>query len=554
MSLAKLLHHYDKAKYRPHSLRLDTQGLFPWELLSPPVQQFLYLLFQETAGDHFKPGPDRFSLHLLAMIPNVSLTSLPSVRDAYEDLSDDEKMEVLGFFTFPIHEHTHHIDYLTTPFGVTYHLHCCAEYIAMQRFIPTLIKQQGWLPSKPLAYCDEFLSPDLSTSWDNVKGWVRFFNAYRGAPAYRIKDHDSVLVKLFGKALRYCSVDSTLESVRIPQAPKRYLRPETLLESRAVIHSLLYILFLFGKTEAARAAIRLYLGVYYPATTRSGAGGPTDHDLDYTFLFELCAPMFIGIATFVELLEKAPMLSLDSWLRLIDGVTWYALQAPPRSDNADGPVAGPVERFLLALMHLEDHIRTHGRLNHDSAVGLLNEMDTSEWLRRHGCLPIHECLDNSLTALRDIRCHNTNIGSQSLRNHFRHVFKAQTYFLRERSKYGYNDLLGLPENGNVFSGIRGREAIDHLVLHYAKYGYTPKADVKEWFTDRENLLFCYLHKFESKELFDRLQSRFLPLVPVKLVACVCGAQITGEIPPGVRRYRAKCWRCGKVNQLKQETP
>ena len=536
MALTDLLKHYGDAEYRPHSLRLSSAAMLPLHALSAGALYLVDIMLSESGANQRYTNSDGRDFPAVAFTPDVSWKKDGAVRTTYDRLSETEKAEVLGFLTFPIHEMTHHVDHLTTPFGILYHASCCAEYVAMQRFAPEICSSAESFINEPLASLRDCPVLGGSSAWDNLRTWVRFFDACRGAPNWAVDSSASANVQLFGVTLSYCRIYNSFESVRSLAFPRYYLRPTSLLETRAVVHSLRYILFLFDKQEAARHAIQCYIDSYYPA------GNST---LDYTFVLDLFARMYSGIGSFTQLIAKAPTEAIDSWLLLLDGICWYSLQAPPRLDFGSSRAVGPVERFIFGALHFARRLARERELKIKSVVSLLNGMDTDKTLQELGCTPIEPSLKHSLDHLADIRTTSmANVSNKNIRSHFQHVFKAQTYFMRQRQGHGYNSFTGLPENGNVVGSLLRDREVDYLGLHFAKYGYQPNRDVVDWFSDRESFLFRYRFGAENEALRNRLRARFPPLVGCESLLCKCGVTVTGRVPSSTWRYYCRCPTCG----------
>ena len=133
MSLDQIRELLQSVEYFPASLHLEGDAQAIWDSLSDQAKAFCWV-----ASKKQRPGPLTFKETFGYVWAHDEIT-----MGRFATMSDDEKAEVLGFFTFQIHELTHHFDFLITPYGVNYHGKLFREYRVFQRFAPLLLRETG---------------------------------------------------------------------------------------------------------------------------------------------------------------------------------------------------------------------------------------------------------------------------------------------------------------------------------------------------------------------------------------------------------------------------
>ena len=104
----------------------------------------------------------------------------------YNNLNEHERGWFLGFSTIDSHEFTHHIDFMTTPFGVNFHRTVLEEYVALQQFASELLKFPDIITSGMKLLDFDDLTKGITASYKLIKSWhllkakLMFFDAYFG--------------------------------------------------------------------------------------------------------------------------------------------------------------------------------------------------------------------------------------------------------------------------------------------------------------------------------------------------------------------------------------
>lgn len=506
MSLRRLKERLFSSDYKPHSAYLDISFATLLDDLSAPARAVVELILREAGlGAHVELSA------FLGLPPLTKLGSeLPLER--YLSLSDSERAEVLCALTFDLHELTHHIDFLTTPFGANFHCRASNEYIDLQRFVPELLLTAGEGLDRPLVdWHPGFVvtpTPELVSAWRPLRGKLYYFDTFRGSRSSHIKtgwldpEEDDYIVADF--RCRKVRVRDFLYSVEIPGYPGTYLGLRAILESRAVAHSARHLLRLLGGGDLARRELQLYLQCFYPADEIAP---------DYTFLFEISARL-LSQDDFASALRQ-PTRVVDKFFNVVSVLGWYALQAPPltRTSLLGRLESSPVSRWLHGL-------RAFGQLADRSQPFPSNGamLDAFDRRRQKGsCLfgrtprlpGIRAILPQTIDYVDVARRRNVRENSdERLRAHFELLLATLQRHLEARIRLGNECDLGMPPSGSpAFSNVPDSIDWEGPSLYHEVHD-----GVKEWFTFRENLLFRRFPSAAERQL--RLEERFcIPQAP-----------------------------------------
>src|ERR1044071_2837550 len=125
MSLENMMAAFDKVAYAPRTLELNLPDNLT-QNLSVHGRAFL-----EIAYD--KPG-----LTVLELT-NGNWKDDQTALNFFFRGEADERLEILAFLTLFIHEYTHRIDFLISPFGLQCYGNTLREYWLMQEFVPPIL-------------------------------------------------------------------------------------------------------------------------------------------------------------------------------------------------------------------------------------------------------------------------------------------------------------------------------------------------------------------------------------------------------------------------------
>lgn len=125
MGLTEIVETFDKVGYSPRLLELCLPQGFTEQLSG------MALAFFEMAYDKHE------------------YTAYDFLGDSWKDnghacrffsqCAEDVQTEILAFLTLFVHEYTHRIDFLISPFGLQYYVNSLREYWLIQEFVPTIL-------------------------------------------------------------------------------------------------------------------------------------------------------------------------------------------------------------------------------------------------------------------------------------------------------------------------------------------------------------------------------------------------------------------------------
>lgn len=463
MGLQQLKTALSTAEFAPHTLALGKElDLEP--ALSASARDFIASVWPQGLGDLLDAEP-----------------LSPEVMGRYRSLGPDDRMEVLAYAGFDNHELVHRLDFLTTPFGVAFHGRACLETIGLllesAELVAELERTEAEMPLRdiPTRDGDRLM---VSGGVEALYARVRWFDSIRGASPKHVQPGwmgTPGSLTLGGRELDLVTIHELLPTVSIPDS-NAYLKPLTILETRAVAHTALFLLTRLGGDDAAAADVALFLETFYT---------PRKSFPDYRFLLDLFAELQGG-EDFVDLVEKRGAGGLVAALKAMTIVCWYALHAPPESRPEGQANASPMLRVVIALQALIAYLQ-RGNTTIE-AVEFLDGVDADQREEAFGVRGSKETLSHSVLYLRKVRRHNREVNPHpALREHFESVLSMQQRLLESRFELGYDFPTGLSESGSAIAGLSLEEVDPRLLFS----GDGPPESVRQWFRLRENLLFRY---------------------------------------------------------------
>jgi hypothetical protein len=473
-------------------------------------------------------------------------------RNHFNCCDRDAQLEILAFLTLFVHEYTHRIDFLISPFGLQFYANTLREYWMMQQFMPRILDDARTVDRlRFLAGFGENPADDpLKTTgadrvWKDLEELVRVFYAWgdvAGVTPLRkyVQDGWSDQIRGAGDAF---GVDVVVEPVtvlnffytfRVPGTSSSfwYLRPLTIFETKAVVNSLLFIQHLLGD-ESRELCLDYYRAVYLRRRDQLPS--------DYFFLLDMGARIY-GLPDFETLLRDGRY--ARSALLILSSICWYALQAPPPLRGQDGRFANPILRLWVAFRALTRYARAQLKSDFGSTAELLLWLDQSPSARNFFVLPIGQVLDNCRQVVDFMLKENSErTWHPDVQDHFEHIFSLMRPHFQGREST-YTSYLGMPESGNPLSGCHSPEDWE---LTYDDYT-TPEA-TKKWFALRTDVLFSYLKP--STKVIEELDEHFQAfLVPYH---CECGQGFTPQWHSRFpKRYVLTCGFCGRKKTLNRE--
>jgi hypothetical protein len=403
----------------------------------------------------------------------------PEMVERYKELSDDERLEVLGFTGFYTHELTHKIDFLTTPFGVHFYGCACLEFLGICRHGNRLIDELQKTPElralRDLPRVSD--EPTVDSGVAGVLARVWYFDSFRGADQRYVQrgwGDNLQPVALLGRELEKVIVHDNMLSVRLPDQPSLYLRPLAILEGRALAITCQHLYMRLGRDDYAAREIGRYVNEFYR---------PWDIYPDYSFLLSLFAS-FRGYENIQAAVEADEASWMYEALLPITVVGWYSLHAPPLMTRDSVENSSPPLRLIIALQALERAARK-GK-SYADGTEFMEDIDREGRREGFDLMPVEEILDYCLAYLQEVRRRNREENNRAgIRQHFDRIFEIQEQQLTRRRGSGYVSSLGMPDHGfiNAFT----QDFDTELLLE----PYESEDEVTQWFGIRENLLFHY---------------------------------------------------------------
>ena len=264
-------------------------------------------------------------------------------------------------------------------------------------------------------------------------------------------------------------------TVRIPEDPAYYLRPLTILETRALAHSLMWILYVFDFDETSKNDVLLYLQAFYNSVTP-----------DYRFILDLFSKAG-GKNRFIDFMKESEARQIYDFLDYISAICWYSLQAQAISEgDATFFPSSPVFRLMYALKFLEGHI--HEAIKNPQNIltiqQLYNYIDkrANEASVQFVSERIEDTLQSCLERIAQIRGTNNMFNKNpKLQAHFQSIFNLQEQIIRSRISHGYKYKMALFDE----------EFINSNFIQELTNAYMPDETVVSWFA----FIYDFTYKF-----------------------------------------------------------
>lgn len=463
MSLHRLKVALGAAEFAPHAQALGP-ALDLTNAMPPAAAVFLASIWPD--------GPSGFDMLLAEPWDEETM-------EDYRGLDEEDRMAVLACVGFLNHELVHRVDLLSTPFGVSFHGKACLETIGLllegAELIFTLERREPWRPLRDIPPVAEKLV--VSDGMDTLNARVRWFDALRGAAPKHLQPgwmSDPGVLSLAGIDLDRVMVHELMPTVLVPGIDGAYLRPLTVLESRAVALTGLLMMNRLGGDDYAAIEVARFLETFYT---------PREAFPDYRFLLDLFLRLWAR-EDFLSLATERGAIGITGLLKTVSVVGWYGLHATPEA-NSEAPMNGsPMLRVVIAMQELISYLSEDSTVL--EAVPFLDAVDHGDRAEILGLTGSRQTLTYSLDYLRGIRRHNQVANPHPhLLAHFDRVLALQESQIERRIEHGYEFAAGLPEDGSVLGGLAASGCDEELLFDKEP----PAEAVRRWFTLRENLLF-----------------------------------------------------------------
>jgi hypothetical protein len=514
------------AKYIPHTFDFEMDVAALVEELSESAQGFF-----SYANEHKGQSLTIEQLYLPRWCEDHDLIKL------FDCMSDDEKLEILCLYTVPIHEFRHHVDMLLTLFGVHFYWGLAQEYVAFQGFSPFLLQNQDFILPGPLKELDERLKTmdkaiphEWERKWAAFKREVLTFEAYTdfrgmnpvGKAIVRTPEN---VARVLGMEFEEVIIHGLAVSFSPKNRPDWYMRAATLLEGRAILASLLWIMWnLEGHPALSRILVNYTKTLY-----------PSDGNYDYRFLLDIAAA-YMGAKSIEESFEKHEPHVVQHRLTRVDAAAWFALQAAIKVKQDHRVYENIFLRFFYALKEMVN------AYDHDypgSPLELLPEIERLKGAQDFSFLPLSAGVKSTLEVIELARQYTLpRIWHADMRTHFSYIFDQLGKALLLRLRQGYDTPFATEYLGNPILYIDD----DH---QFVLAPYKPKHWVREWFRFRNESMFTPDTSARKRR---HLAAQFG--LGELVIWCNCGVVIDAVRPKWREHHRVTCGRCGHVHDLR----
>jgi len=539
MALEDILPRFDKVSFTPRTLQIN----YPRDLtegLSLDARTFFQIAYNKNAmtvldWTNGKWKDDQLSL------------------DFFFRSDQETRTEILAFLTLFIHEYTHRIDFLISPFGLQYYVNTFREYWRLQEFFPQALDNPNTVDKiRFLVAFKENLAEEthaeqrLKEMWEDLEPIIHAFYAWGDVSDIKPmgkfitegwSNEIKGVVDPFGVGvpMEPITVLTFFHTFRIPGADKLwYLRPLTIFETKAVVNSILFILYLLGE-KGVEECLHYYERVYLSRRSQ--------FPQDYFFLLDLGARIYKE-EDFHSLLKLRNFEMLRSILLILSTICWYALQAPPPLKGEDVRSSNPILRLWLGFMFFTGIARRKINVPFNSTAEALLYLDEWKGAGSFYQKSITEIIPSCRKVIENmIQMNQKYTWNPDVKSHFRHILELMQPHFVDRD-LSYVSYLGMPDSGNPLFGCARKEDWE---LTYDDYNVPPAA--KDWFDIRSDLFFNMLQPKE--EIIKRLDKHYLAFYfPYH---CKCGQGFTVSwVSRFAEEVNVTCAFCGQQKTIHRD--
>ncbi len=359
-------------------------------------------------------------------------------REIFYGLSVDDQIDVCAFVTSIVHELFHHMDLLRTPFGASLHEKLCREFLAFERWTPTLLDAPFGFFDQPLADWTQSVpagpnearklqeESTLDQALVSLRGTIAFDEVRRGTMPRHVTEgwagNTDLLTLTGGRKYEKVTVNQLWASLRLKDG-SRYLSPNEIIEGRTLALCLIYLLHLLGEDTSAIDVVRRYVDHFYSGQS--------------TYLALLEIHSGTDVATLFN--ENINTLKRRLWETAVNG--WYSLHSPIAAEEDD-----ILQSMTARCVQAARVMRDTNLFSFSNVGSFLSKMEG--YFSNLGARPIGDSLRISAERLTLTISMCDDCRDPEMRNWYHDVLWIIRDDLLERIPSGYGLGTGLPPDGN----------------------------------------------------------------------------------------------------------
>lgn len=473
------------------------------------------VFFSVSAETYFFFEPFGHSLEYLASEKWFLNAELGAKFDRLDPMSRFEVISIISSF---VHEYTHKMDLLTTPMGAQHTFMMIDEYLLMQDYLPHALDLPKhfdalsfrWQSRRDTPNLDITQSEFLSEIWPHFDrlitrqmGWgdIGDQNVDAGQinPGWQEAFPDTGSFFFTNENYRLLNVRGDVFSFA-PTSDKRirrnwFVRPLTILEGKAVAHSLLYLASL--PFEGIADDIVLFYRAFY--AERRNHSAP-----DYLFVLDTVSQQW-NKNNFDDIVEARDLQQLRAVLRTTQLICWFAMHAPAPINGDTKFASDPNARLFVALRWFSEYMLDPSKFVISCPLDMGIQMGESKICEDLGMPSIIETIDRTK---KDIKRREDDVKKYVWDLDIKDWFTYKLGYMRRQ--FGEKDQTGVcnfsfPSSGSPFAEERSQADQVFLMLDYEE-----RSGVEEWLKIRKSFFFDPIRASDSgsEPILDLARSHF----------------------------------------------
>jgi hypothetical protein len=412
-------------------------------------------------------------------------------RKIFDEMSSQEQVDVCAFVTSIVHELLHHLDFLQTPFGASFHEKLCREFLAFEHWVPTLLECSieffnqplvDWVQSAPAGLDATRMLQEgspLDQALVELRGPIAFDEVRRGTMPRHVKQgwgsNTNALTTLTGgRKYEKVTINQVWASIRLENG-SRYLSPNEVIEGRTFAMSLIYLFHLLGENVSTIDVVRSYIDHFYKGQS--------------TYLSLLEIHSGTDIYTLLDG-KNFKMIKRRLWETVVNG--WYSLHSPIAIKPEDILQSMTARCIQIARVMRDTDLSTFSTYS-----AFLSTVD-DYYAKDASARPIRETLKISAERLSLSIAMCKDCIDTEMRSWYDEILQVIRENLLERIPSGYELGTGLPPDGNPMNWV------DDCAIRCCELSKAPQRII-DWYELRQLLLTKRDH---AEEKLERLRDFF----------------------------------------------